>query len=333
MKTVHRAIVDEHQQQSDTRVTAAGAAAVSKDERTVFVYNFRKTMQRPDLQKVFAQFGEIEALKLPIDQNAKHRSKLRGLAYVTYKRKADADTCIAELNGKSIQGKVLNVQHYRSKSDASKTVHIRGLSGFDQSAAEQCVRQIFKECGEIKEIRLTKDQKSDGSRLKGFGYVEFMENASVVKALKCDKAMYGDKIIEVLPYKADDKRDKKIGHYGHTRRKHDRDEKTTTTTSSSSAAKIAQQEMKSEAMETMDVDDGGDGSQHRHSKELNAISSEFGTKLGLGFVPRSMRRKSALKQTNDHHEHEPEVQQATYDAQILNKSNKTQNDFRKLFNL
>eukprot|EP01084_Bolivina_argentea_P280629 479949_1 len=150
----------------------------SREERTVFIVNFRKTMSRKDIGKLFGEFGKLENIKLPIDKYAKHNSKLKGFGYIEYRHKENALACINELNGKSIQGKVLRVERYRNKNNNTNTVYIKGLNkNMNQIEGEKCIKNILNKCGEIKEIRLTKDK----NKLKGFGYVEFVKYESVEK--------------------------------------------------------------------------------------------------------------------------------------------------------
>lgn len=257
----------------------------TKQERTVFVVNLRKTMNREDINEVFARYGKIQSIKLPKDPKAKHRSKLKGIGYIEYKHKDDAMKCIKELNNKSVQGKVLRIERYRDRNDVNDTVFIRGLSGLNEVECNHCIKTILKECGEIKEIRLTREKYGNGHKIKGFGYVQFMKHESVELALKCDKAEYKNKIIEIKPYKTDEEREKNDKN-------------------------------KNKYKDKMDVD----------HHEMNEVSSDF--------VPRSIgKRKSKLKQNKQQNDGNKNYEKKEYDQKILNKSNKTQNDFRKLFGI
>jgi len=106
--------------------------------------------------------------------------------------------------------------------------------------------------------------------LKGFGYVEFVNNDSVGKALKCDKSTYKNKVIQVQSYKVEGQRN-----------------------------------------------------------EINKISSDLANKLE--FVPRSIgKRKSKFKEKSSTNSSSNDQE---LDQKILNKSNKSNSDFRNLFNL
>ena len=61
------------------------------------------------------------------------------------------------------------------------TIYVEGLP-FTSNQEE--VRTFFKECGQIKGIRLP--TWHDSGRLKGYGHVEFVSNSSVAKAFDLD---------------------------------------------------------------------------------------------------------------------------------------------------
>eukprot|EP00483_Globobulimina_turgida_P000150 UN00150 len=192
--------------------------------------------------------------------------------------------CIAELNGECVPGKILRVERYRNmesenvneEGSHSHTVYVRGLNkSMNQNEADECIKSILNGCGEIKEIRLIKDKK----KLKGFGYVEFVEEKAVEKALKCNNFVYKNKVIQVLAYKSQERH-------------------------------------------KMDVDNG-----ENDNNEVNRVSSDFVDKLA--FKPRSVgQRKSKLTEKKITDENNK-----AFNQNILNKSNKSPDDFRKLFHI
>merc|ERR1712228_526737 len=112
-----------------------------------------------------------------------------------------AESCIQKLNGKEVQGKVLRIERYRERDQHTWAVYVRGLSKMSEFEANECIKSVLSECGQIREIRLTREQHGNGQRLKGFGYVEFVKEESVAKALKCNKREYKNKMIEIREYK------------------------------------------------------------------------------------------------------------------------------------
>ena len=59
-----------------------------------------------ELKELFTPFGEIEKVDLIMN---KFSGRSKGLGFVTYKNKADADKAIAEMNVKDCQGRPLKV--------------------------------------------------------------------------------------------------------------------------------------------------------------------------------------------------------------------------------
>ena len=179
----------------------------TKEERSVFVVNFRKTMSRKDVADIFKPFGKVLSIKLPTDKNAKHRSKLRGFGYIEFADKESAEKCIRDLNHQEVRGKKLSVQHYRDNNSSARTVYVRGLKGFDHNEAEDAIHAVLDNCGKIKEIRLTKEQRRNDI-LRGFAYVEFENETAVKKALECSGTVHKGHVIEVKPYQSEEQREK-----------------------------------------------------------------------------------------------------------------------------
>lgn len=184
----------------------------TKEERSVFVVNFRKTMTREDVKALFVPFGKVISCRLPTDPKAKHRSKLKGFGYIEFADRQCAAKCIAELNNQSVRGKVLSVQHYRDNKAASRTVYVRGLKGFNHAEADKAIRTVLRECGGIKEIRLTQEQRT--GKLRGFAYVEFQGEDATPKALKCGGTVYEGRVIEIKPFQSEHKREKQGSKQG-----------------------------------------------------------------------------------------------------------------------
>ena len=268
----------------------------TKQERTVFVVNFRKTMTKKAVTELFAEYGKIESVKLPKNEKAKHQSKLKGFGYIEYKHKDFAAKCIKKLNGKEVQGKILRIERYRERDMHSNTVYVRGLSKMNEFEANECIKSMLSECGEIREIRLTREQHGNGQKLKGFGYVEFVNESSVQKALKCDKREWKNKIIEIREYK-------------------------------SAKERVSEKEGKSKkrSLNEMYVDDDDS-----NSEKVNEVSTDFGNKMG--FKPRSIgKRKTKIKE--NHSNRDAGAAGQVLDKQMLNKPNKSADDFRKLFGI
>merc|ERR1712008_123932 len=127
--------------------------------------------------------------------------------------------CVEQLNGKEVQGKVLRVERYRERDQHSNTIYVRGLAKMSEVEATECIHGLLSECGEIKEIRLTKEQFGNGHKLKGFGYVEFVNADSVQKALECKERKWNGKRIEFREYKSTNERKSGDGGGGNEKEK------------------------------------------------------------------------------------------------------------------
>ncbi|KAI3808636.1 hypothetical protein L1987_24593 [Smallanthus sonchifolius] len=90
-----------------------------------------------------------------------------------------------------------SVDHNSTDSQhGSKGVEVF-VGGLARSLTEDKVRKVFSACGEIKDMRLIKDQKGS---LKGFGFVRFTTKDAADKALKeLNESMLEGKKIGVLP--------------------------------------------------------------------------------------------------------------------------------------
>eukprot|EP00158_Paraphelidium_tribonemae_P002574 Partr_v1_DN25486_c0_g1_i2_m53782 putative RNA binding motif protein 34 len=78
------------------------------------------------------------------------------------------------------------------KNPAKKSVFVGNLS-FD--VTEEQLRVAFKDCGEIVNVRIIRDAKTNVG--KGFGYVEFTERAAIPLAKKINGMKIGGRIARV----------------------------------------------------------------------------------------------------------------------------------------
>ena len=78
----------------------------------IYVGNLAYTVTDSELNKTFAQFGEIVSAKV-ISDKATGRSK--GFGFVEMQNAEDADKAIKELDGKEIMGRAVKVNLARPK--------------------------------------------------------------------------------------------------------------------------------------------------------------------------------------------------------------------------
>jgi nucleolin len=124
----------------------------------------------------------------------------KGIAFVRFAEESAANQAV-EYNGSEHMGRTLVIERTKPRvqggaggfggaggaQDAgeSTTLFIGNL-GFD--SVEDSLRAVFTGCGNIKDVRIAKDQEGyviliNIRQSRGFGYVEFYDTASVQKGL------------------------------------------------------------------------------------------------------------------------------------------------------
>lgn len=88
----------------------------------IYVSNLSFGVSSEDLQEVFAEFGEITSANVITDR---YTQKSRGFAFVEMPNQDEAEKAIAELNGKTLEGRTLNVavakeRQPRERSNSSR---------------------------------------------------------------------------------------------------------------------------------------------------------------------------------------------------------------------
>lgn len=168
--------------------------------KTIFVGRLSWNVDNDWLATEFADCGEVVSARVQMDRNS---GKSRGFAYVTFAT-AEAAEAAVKLNGKEIDGRAVNIDHsedkdpsttrerrasaFGDKASEPSSVLFAGNLSFD--ASEDSLWEVFAEYGDIKSVRLPTDR--DSGRPKGFGYIEFADQASAKKAFE---ALNGQEIV------------------------------------------------------------------------------------------------------------------------------------------
>ena len=146
----------------------------------VFVGGLSWDAREVDLQDLFAECGRVENVKLLMTPEGRSR----GAAFVMFDSNEAVDRAIG-LDGTEHMGRRIKVNKSSEKPPPRRTagdpntVFVGNLS---YNTNEDDIRDFFKSCGEVKDVRLAKDHM-DG-RPKGFAHVEFMSPDDVNQALK-----------------------------------------------------------------------------------------------------------------------------------------------------
>jgi len=82
--------------------------------KNLFVGNLPFSTTEDSLRELFAQFGEVQRVKVMTDRDT---GKPRGFAFVEMTQDDDAAKAITALNGKDLNGRALTVNEARPKPD------------------------------------------------------------------------------------------------------------------------------------------------------------------------------------------------------------------------
>lgn len=81
---------------------------------TIYVGNLSYQATEDDLKAVFADYGTVKRVVLPIDRET---GRMRGFAFVEMTEDAQEDAAISELDGAEWMGRQLRVNKARPKED------------------------------------------------------------------------------------------------------------------------------------------------------------------------------------------------------------------------
>jgi RNA recognition motif-containing protein len=84
--------------------------------KNIFVGNLNFGATEDAVRSLFAAYGTVERVNLVTDRDT---GRARGFGFVEMSVNADADRAIAELNGRELDGRALNVNEARPKPERS----------------------------------------------------------------------------------------------------------------------------------------------------------------------------------------------------------------------
>jgi len=82
--------------------------------KNIFVGNLNFGATEDAVRSLFEAYGTVEKVNLITDRDT---GQARGFGFVEMSVNADADRAIAELNGRELDGRALNVNEARPKTD------------------------------------------------------------------------------------------------------------------------------------------------------------------------------------------------------------------------
>jgi RNA recognition motif-containing protein len=95
----------------------------------IYVGNLAREATEDDVRKAFEAFGQIAEVRIIMD---KFSGEPKGYGFVEMPSKEEAEKAIAELNGKDLMGRALNVNEARPKVERGGGGGGRRPGGFDK---------------------------------------------------------------------------------------------------------------------------------------------------------------------------------------------------------
>jgi len=173
--------------------------------REVYVSNVPFKADKSDFERIFGAHGTIEEINIPTVYTS---GKPKGFAFVRFATTAGRDAAVENLNEtimlertigvRQNKGRVRRPQRTKPQRDPDKlsskpsgccTIYVGNLPF---STNEDSLKELFAGCGEIRNTRIVRQYWSQRSR--GFGYVEFEEEASVDTAVQKPLTVEGRKL-------------------------------------------------------------------------------------------------------------------------------------------
>lgn len=162
----------------------------------IFIKNLHPDIDNKALHDTFSAFGKISSCKVATDKMG--RSKCFG--FVHYETAEAAEAAIENVNGMSLNDREVFVGKHISKKDREhKFEELKAnftnvfVKNFGTEFSEEELSKLFEPYGSITSLYFEKDAEGNS---KGFGFVNFENHESAVKAVEelNDKEVNGQKI-------------------------------------------------------------------------------------------------------------------------------------------
>lgn len=168
---------------------------VTPGTRTLFVGNLPYSIDKDNLIQFLQDAGEVVDVRLAMWDDGSSK----GFAHVEFATE-EAARMAMDKNGQDLLGRPVKLDHATgrgtpaSKQNFSNNGNQQGqksgctafVRGFDKYQEENDIRnsltEHFGNCGKIENIRIPKDYESGA--IKGFAYIDFKDNATLLKALE-----------------------------------------------------------------------------------------------------------------------------------------------------
>jgi len=164
--------------------------------REIYISNASFSSTKESFTTFFKDVGEVESITIPTQYQS---GKPKGFAFVRFTTVAARDAALKK-NGEELDGRALGIRenkgraerqqnNYRDRqqrrqelSDKPQGCTTIFVGNLPWTTDEAELKKLFENCGEVVNARIVR--QSWTSRSRGFGYVEFAQEASVDTAVQ-----------------------------------------------------------------------------------------------------------------------------------------------------
>ena len=148
------------------------------NKQSLLVKNINENMTQKEFYNLFLKYGDIESAKIEYDENGNSK----GYGYVYYNNEESAEEAKKNLNGKIINGKILNVVNLITTKQSIITGrnHSLFVINFPKNFTDEDLKNLFEKYGKVMQANVVRDYNGES---KGYGYVTFFSNEIANKCL------------------------------------------------------------------------------------------------------------------------------------------------------
>jgi len=178
---------------------AAMQSYVSDDEtaREIYISNASFSSNKESFTQFFSDIdeGEVESITIPTQYQS---GKPKGFAFVRFTT-VEARNAALKKNGEELDGRVLGIRENKGRAERARPQYERRerrqelsdkpsscttifVGNLPWATDEEALKGLFEDCGEVVNARIVRQSWTQRSR--GFGYVEFAQEASVDTAVQ-----------------------------------------------------------------------------------------------------------------------------------------------------
>lgn len=183
---------------------------VKRDRGTLYslyIGNLSKETYDLDLYKFFSSKGfRVQSAKVMFDKDT---NKSLGFGYLNFIEEEESKRCMEEMNNQTINGKQIVLNKKKEQDfDSKANVIVRNLP---KDIDQRKLMELFAEFGKIGSCKL--EVFADG-KSRGFGYVQFLEQASAESAIaKLNDLKIGENVVSVAVHSKKDEREAQSEKY------------------------------------------------------------------------------------------------------------------------